>query len=157
MLQNGKNSSLLFLIIFILFVFETNARVVEIAADETCGTFSGRRSYNGILDSKFDGTAYLNGLNGGQHQKWKLIRTKDHYLLKNFATGLLLDSNHAGSIYTHVYNGGDFQKWQMINAYRNIYWFKNVATGRQLDCHKRRAYTWPPNTEMSQLWTVSDA
>jgi len=133
--------NLLILYLVFIFVFKTNARRVTIqATDIECERLSwwpwspGR--YN--IDSDDDGNAYLLSKNDGNHQKWELIPDNGYYQLKNIATDLYLDSNHEGSIYTHPANGGNFQKWQMNHYSNGAYWLRNVATGRQLDCHQKK-------------------
>ena len=161
MLKSLQTLCLFCMIVLNLLFGQTNARRVRIRATSGCekesnwlGTW--RRGPLQI-DSDYNGSAYLYDVNSGNHQKWELIPDNGYYQLKNIATGLYLDSNHEGSIYTHPANGGDFQKWQIIHSNGNAYWLKNVATGRQLDCHRRKAYTWPPNDETSQRWYVRDA
>ena len=88
MLRNLQIQCFLFLIVFNLFLLETNEKRVRIQAaasscDKPSGWLLASRSGSLQLDSDHDGNAYLLSKNGGDHQAWELIRDNHFYKLKN--------------------------------------------------------------------------
>ncbi|MFI5934717.1 RICIN domain-containing protein [Actinoplanes sp. NPDC051494] len=104
------------------------------SAADSVGTYENRRTF-GCLDSNSAGSAYTQGCNGGNNQKWTLqFISGTSYYLKNKATGKCLDANSANKAYTLSCNGGTNQRWRRVypgsgQAYGQ--WI-NIQTGKCL-------------------------
>jgi hypothetical protein len=93
---------------------------------------------------------YTSTENGGNYQKWNLIKTNNGYLIRNYATNLYLDSNSDGQVFTSPLNTlSDSQIWNFF-----LDTIINFATGKALDSNSvGNAYTLEINNGDNQNWS----